>query len=199
MSDDVNNGSTDTDTDTDTGTGNARVSPGTFGDLGPLGWGAAKLGSRVTGTTDVHLFSTLGRAKRLFPAWLAYSGLMMPFGILSRKETELVILRVAHQRGSRYERRHHERIGSRVGLSRAEIERTTDDPSTAEWSPRTRAMLVAADQIVSDRDVDDAAWAELSRYLSECEQVAFVQLVNQYDGLATTLHTLRIQLDEPRD
>lgn len=186
------------DTSDSTTTSTPRVSPGAFGDLGPLGWGAAKIGSLVTGTQDVHLFSTLGRAKRLFPAWLAYSGLMMPFGILSRKETELVILRVAHQRGSKYERRHHERLGARVGLSDVEISRTTQDPADAEWSPRIRAMLAAADQLVADRDIDDSAWAELSRHLSQGEQVAFVQLVNQYDGLATTLHTLRVQLDEPR-
>lgn len=175
-----------------------RVSPGTFGDLGPIGWGVARIGSLVTGTRDVHLFSTLGRAKRLFPAWLAYSGLMMPFGILPRKETEIVILRVAHQRGSGYERRHHERMGARVGLTDVEIERTTLDPSEAAWSQRIRAMLTATDQLVATRDVDDTVWAELSRHLSQREQVAFVQLVNQYDGLATTLHTLRIRLDEPR-
>ncbi|HMT51191.1 MAG TPA: carboxymuconolactone decarboxylase family protein, partial [Dietzia sp.] len=93
-----------------------RIRPGGFRELGPVGWAVNRVGARVTGSRDVHLFATLGHARRLFPAWLAYSGMMMPFGVLDRRTTELVILRVAHLRGSAYERAHHERIGARVGL-----------------------------------------------------------------------------------
>ena len=175
-----------------------RVTPGTARQLGPFGWAVSRLGARATGNRDVHIFSTLGRDWRLFPAWLAYSATMMPFGILPRTDTELVILRVAHVRGSAYERAHHERLGSRVGLTDAEIARTTEDPATADWSPVRRVMLRAADELMADRDVSDATWAELSTHLDAGELVGFVQLVTQYDGLATSLHTLRVQRDEPR-
>ena len=70
-----------------------RIRPGGFRELGPVGWAVNRVGARVTGSRDVHLFATLGRARRLFPAWLAYSGMMMPFGVLDRRTTELVILR----------------------------------------------------------------------------------------------------------
>lgn len=175
-----------------------RVPPGGLRELGPLGWAAARLGARVTGSRDVHLFSTLGHARRLFPAWLAYSGMMMPFGVLDRRDTELVILRVAHLRGSAYERAHHERIGARVGLDRDEIARTTLDPATAGWTDRRRALLSAVDEIVTTRDVGDAAWSALATHLDESELVGFVQLVAQYDGLATSLQVLRVQPDERR-
>ena len=65
-----------------------RVAPGGFRELGPVGWAVNRIGARVTGKRDVHIFATLGRARRLFPAWLAYSGMMMPFGILDRRTTE---------------------------------------------------------------------------------------------------------------
>lgn len=175
-----------------------RVAPGGFRELGPVGWAVNRIGARVTGKRDVHIFATLGRARRLFPAWLAYSGMMMPFGILDRRTTELVILRVAHLRGSRYERAHHEQIGARVGLNDDEITRTTLDPADAGWPDRLRAILTAVDELVQTKDISDGTWADLSSYLGEPELVALVQLVAQYDGLATSLHALRVQPDHPR-
>lgn len=175
-----------------------RIRPGGFRELGPVGWVVNRVGARVTGTRDVHLFSTLGRARRLFPAWLAYSGMMMPFGVLDRRTTELVILRVAHLRGSVYERAHHERIGARVGLDDDEVARTTEDPALAGWSDRRRAVLCAVDELVRTKDVTDEAWQTLAAHLDSSELVALVQLVAQYDGLATSLHVLRVQPDERR-
>lgn len=172
-----------------------RILPGKGLELSPLALLASKIGSKVTGTDDVRLFSTLGRVRRLFPAWLAYSGMMMPFGVLSRKETELVILRVSHLRGSAYERNHHEHLGGRIGLTSDEIARTKDDPREAGWPARTTAMLQVAGELVETKDVSDATWSEVSRHLNERELVGLVMLVTQYDGLATTLHTLRVQLD----
>ena len=173
----------------------ARVVPGKGLELSPLALLASKVGSKVTGTDDVRLFSTLGRVRRLFPAWLLYSGMMMPFGVLSRKETELVILRVSHLRGSAYERNHHEHLGARIGLTPEEITRTKEGPREAGWPERTAAMLQVADELVDTKDVSDATWTEISRHLNERELIGLVMLVTQYDGLATTLHTLRVQLD----
>ncbi|MBB1031206.1 carboxymuconolactone decarboxylase family protein [Dietzia sp. SLG310A2-38A2] len=175
-----------------------RIRPGGFRELGPVGWAVNRVGARVTGSRDVHLFATLGRARRLFPAWLAYSGMMMPFGVLDRRTTELVILRVAHLRGSAYERAHHERIGARVGLDDDQITRTLHDPAAAGWSDRLRAVLTAVDELVRTKDITDDTWAEVAAHLTEAELVGLVQLVAQYDGLATSLRALRIQPDRPR-
>lgn len=175
-----------------------RIRPGGFREIGPVGWVVNRIGARVTGSRDVHLFSTLGHARRLFPAWLAYSGMMMPFGVVDRRTTELVILRVAHLRASAYERAHHERIGARVGLDDDEVARTQQDPAVAGWSPRRRDILCAVDELVQTKDLTDETWNTLAAHLDAAELVGLVQLVAQYDGLATSLHVLRVQLDERR-
>src|SRR5699024_2679253 len=146
-----------------------RIRPGGFRELGPFGWAVNRIGARVIGARDVNLFATLGHARRLFPAWLAYSGMMMPFGVIDRKTTELVILRISHLRGSAYERAHHERIGGRVGLTTAEVERTTRDPATADWSDRRREILCAVDEIVATKDLGDETWDRLSAHLEPGE------------------------------
>ena len=70
------------------------------------------------GTSPPNLFLTLGRHRKLFRGWLRFAGRLMPGGKLPRRETELVILRVAHLRSCQYEFDHHVHLGRRAGLGR---------------------------------------------------------------------------------
>ena len=59
----------------------------------------------------------------------------------------------------------------------------------------TGSLLLAVDEIVGSHDVTDETWAGLTRHLDEPEQISFVQLVANYDALATALGVLRVQRD----
>jgi alkylhydroperoxidase family enzyme len=48
------------------------------------------------GTGPPTLFLTLGRHHPLFSGWLRFARRLIPGGVLPRRETELVLLRVAH-------------------------------------------------------------------------------------------------------
>src|SRR5699024_2561538 len=84
-----------------------RPGPGSRRELGIVNGAIEAIGARATGRKRLGVFATIGRAKRLFRGWLIYSATMMPFGDLSRQDTELCILRVAFLRGADYERDHH--------------------------------------------------------------------------------------------
>ncbi|GAA1481087.1 carboxymuconolactone decarboxylase family protein [Gordonia sinesedis] len=173
---------------------NPRIPPGRFADLGPINWVFARGAARAIGVRDAHIFSTLGRTRGLFRGWLHFAARLMPFGALSRKESEMVIIRVAHLRECAYELDHHRRLGRRAGISSDEFERILTGPD-AGWGDRERALLRAVDQLVLDKDIDDITWAALRRHLDDRRLIAFVLLVGNYDMLATTIHTLRIQRD----
>ncbi|MFB7876629.1 MULTISPECIES: carboxymuconolactone decarboxylase family protein [unclassified Nocardia] len=172
-----------------------RISPGRFGELGPINWVVWQVLSRASGTDDAHLFSTLGRTGGLFRGWLHFSGKLMPGGRLRRAEAELVILRVAHLRACDYETDHHRRLGRKAGLTAEEIERVAAGPEAPGWTDRQRALLVAVDQLVTSRDIDDAGWAGLAAQFDERLLIEIVLLINQYEGLAATITTLRIARD----
>jgi AhpD family alkylhydroperoxidase len=178
----------------------SRIAPGDRRQVGRLNHAVATALGRLHGTTPPNLFLTLGRHRRLFRAWLVFAGALMPGGRLRRRDTELVILRVAHRRGCVYELDHHRRLGVRAGLAPADIDELAepDAPAHPRWSAREAALLAAVDQLLDDRDVDDATWAELARHLDERRLVELVLLVGHYDMLATTIATLRIQPDPPR-
>ena len=172
-----------------------RVSPGTFGDLGPINWLVVRAMSIATGTDNAHIFATLGRSKGLFRGWLHFSSRMMPFGELSRRETEMIIIRVAHLRGCDYELDHHRRLGAKAGIDDAAYTDIITGPD-AGWGDRERTLLLAVDELVTDRDLSDPTWDALRRHLTERQAIAFTLLVGQYDSLATTIGVLRVQRDE---
>lgn len=174
-----------------------RVAPGDRHDVGVITWAFARLSGLVTGTAPPNLFLTLGRHRRLFRGWLHFAGRLMPGGRLPRRESELVILRVAHLADCAYEQAHHARLGRRAGLTADEIQRVGDGPGEG-WSKRDDALVRAVDELHRDRDLTDDTWDELRQHLDEPTTVELVMLVGHYEMLATTINTLRIPVDRPR-
>jgi AhpD family alkylhydroperoxidase len=176
----------------------ARIPPGDRKALGLRVWAFSRVAGRVTGTEPPAIFTTLGRNRRMFWGWLHFAGRLMPGGKLPRRESELVILRVAHLAGSAYEFEHHVRLGRRAGVSRADVDRVVAGSGATGWTARERALLTAVDELHQTRDVSDATWSELSAHLDDARLVELLMLVGHYEMLATTLHTLRVAPDRPR-
>jgi AhpD family alkylhydroperoxidase len=106
----------------------------------------------------------------------------------------LVIIRTAHLRKCEYELDHHKRLGRRAGIDEAEFSRILQGPG-AGWTGLDEVLLRAVDELVGTKDLSDLAWKELAEHLDERELIEFVLLVGQYDSLATTIGTLRIERD----
>lgn len=174
----------------------SRIAPGGRDEVGFANWVIARASGLVAGTEPPHLFLTLGRHRRLFRAWLRFAAHLMPGGRISRRETELVILRVAHRAGSSYELAQHRVLARRAGVTEVEIDRVLDDAAPASaWPARERVLLRVVDELHDARDVTDATWDELRRHLDEVEAIELVLLVAHYEMLATTIEALRIQPD----
>ena len=172
-----------------------RIAPGGRQELGLATWALLRIAGRAMRTGPPNLFTTLGRHRRLFRGWLRFAGRLMPRGRLPRRDTELVILRVAHLRGSTYEWQHHVRLGRRAGVGKDDLRRVEQGPSAEGWSEREAALLTAVDELDGEGDLSDETWARLRSHLDERESIEFVLLVGHYEMLATTIAALRIQPD----
>ena len=175
-----------------------RIAPGHRRDVGLVNWLISQIAGRATGTSAPNLLLTLGRHRRLFLGWLHFAGRMMPGGRLPRRETELVILRVAHLRGCAYEFDHHVHVGAKAGVDSADVDRLRVGPNAAGWSPREAAMLAAADALHERQDLDDAEFAALAQHLDDREVIELVMLVGHYEMLATAIAALGVQPDRRR-
>ena len=179
-------------------TGTPRIPPGGIAEIGPVNAIIAHVAGRVTGTGPLNIFTTLGRHRSLFRPWLRFAGRLMPRGKLPRVDTELLILRVAHNCGCEYEWRHHERLAKRVGLSAAEVEKARDGALAGHFRARQVLLLRAADQLHEDRMISDELWSELRRECSDVELIELCMLVGHYEMLAMTLNSLGVSPEEAR-
>jgi alkylhydroperoxidase family enzyme len=172
-----------------------RIPPGSREDIGRVNHVIARVAGLVAGGGPPHVFTTLARHRRLFRPWLRFAGTMMPRGVLPRGDTELLILRVAHNCDSPYEWTQHERIALTAGLSVADVERVRDGADAPGWSARQALLLRAADELHARQTLSDALWAQLRPELRDTELIELCMLVGHYTMLAMTLNALAVQPD----
>ena len=172
-----------------------RLPRGTRQDVGWPVWAFARLAGRVTGGAPPSVFLALGRRPSLLFAWLPFASRLMPRGRLPRRDTELVILRVAAVRDCAYEFDHHVRLGRRAGVSPTDLDRVLAGSSADGWTQHERLLIEVTDELLAEHDLDDATWTRLHAELDEAACVELILLVGHYDMLATMLNTLRVPLD----
>jgi alkylhydroperoxidase family enzyme len=173
-----------------------RVPPAPPRKLRPLARVVALVSGRVTGTGPLTIFTTLGRHPRLFRAWLFYSARLMPFGTLPRRDAELVILRVAWQCGAAYEWWHHVPLALRAGLCPEEIAAVAGVQPAADLSEHQRVLTAITDELLAQRALSDDTWQAARQTLTEREVIETCLLIGHYQGLASAIGGLGIQLED---
>src|SRR5438309_11169113 len=112
-----------------------RLPPASPGEAGWVNAAVVELLRRGAGTRRApNLCAALARHRRLFRAWLWFAGSLMPGGRLPRADTELVILRVAHNCGCEYEWLHHQRLARTAGLDAEQVERIRAGTDAPGWN-----------------------------------------------------------------
>ena len=101
------------------------------------------------------------------PALARFAGALMPGGTLPRADTELVILRVAHNTGCEYEWGHHERIGRRAGLTAEEVGGSAAAPTQVAGRRARRCSCERPTSCTPSGEIGDELWAQLRRVSDE--------------------------------
>jgi alkylhydroperoxidase family enzyme len=174
-----------------------RIPPGGRRELGLVNWGISRVAARMIRAPQMHLFTTLGQHKLLFLSFLPYSGVLLNWGKLPKRDKELVILRVGQLRGSEYELQQHRRLAKTRGLDSALQDKIFAGPTAVGLTDRQRALLTAVDEFVLNRDLSDDTFADLSAHLSHEQLIEFCSLAGHYDAIAAILTTLRVPMDFP--
>lgn len=177
---------------------NARLAPAMPREMRPLDAVITAALGAVAGTDRPNVFTTLARHRRMFRPWLRFAATLMPAGSLPARDTELVILRVAHLCGCHYEWQHHERLSREAGLSQRQIDAVRDDSGAGAWEPRQHLILAATDELHSARVISDQTWQRIAAELDERQLIELPMLVGHYEMLAITINSLGIQPDCPR-
>lgn len=137
---------------------------------------------------DYNVFTTLARLGRIFPVHAYFVSQLLYRGRIPLADKERVILRVAWRTGCAYEWAHHTVMGMQAGVPRAELGSSAhqDDES---WTPRTRALMEATDELLAGGALSADGWARLRRHLTEDQGVEFCMLVGHYVMGAMIINT----------
>jgi alkylhydroperoxidase family enzyme len=146
-----------------------------------------QLGSVVhTGTPrPVRLPAVIARHPTLLAPYLEWAKAVALRGVLSPRENALLALRTGLLWGSEFEWGvHAETAPVRAGITDDELAAVAAGPLAPVWTPRERALLQAADDLVEHGTVRDATWADLAGCFDDAALVEAVLTVGHYSMLS---------------
>jgi len=143
----------------------------------------------------MNIFTTLANNPGLMRKWLPFGGKLLMAGSLDARTRELLILRTAYNVGCDYEWGQHVSMAREAGLSDDEIARIPEGSAADGWSRDDLVLILACDELCTERDLGDATWERLSARFDAKQLVEVPMLVGHYAMLAGTLKALRVERD----
>ena len=144
----------------------------------------------------LNVLGTLAQHPELTRAYHTFNGHVLFASTISPRQRELLVLRVAAVRDAEYEWAQHVVQAADAGLTDDEIARVAEGPDADGWAPPERALLRAADELVTDAMVSDETWALLAAELDVRQLMDVVFTVGAYDLLAMALRSFGVELDD---
>jgi 4-carboxymuconolactone decarboxylase len=147
---------------------------------------------------ELNVFRMLAHADGALVPFLRFAGALWGESELSPARRELAILQVAASSGAEYEWVQHVAIASAEGVSDEQIEaiRSGDREASCFEAPE-RAVLRLAEAVVTEPRVEDEAFAEIGRRLSDREIVEVHLITGLYLALGRLTTNLELDPDEP--
>jgi len=143
-----------------------------------------------------NLYRTMFRNFRLYFPFARLNAKMMPGGELTRRQTEIAVLRVGWKTRSRYEWGQHVDIGLRIGLTASDILRISQGPDAAGWDECEGAIVRAVDELLDSNVISDATWQVLGRYFNARLMIELILLIGSYTALAGALNSVGVELED---
>ena len=142
-----------------------------------------------------NVVGTLMHYPALAGPWLAFNRVLLFTPVLTARQREIMVLRVAARTGSTYEWAQHVRMAANCDITPDEIQAIENRSGGTTWSPLEADLLEATDQLLDNYRIDDATWARLAQHFDEQQLVELVFVVGSYTCLAMAFNSFGIPLD----
>jgi alkylhydroperoxidase family enzyme len=150
---------------------------------------------RERGGRFPHLFHMQLYNPAIVDGWLRLGTAVRFKSDLDAPTRELAICLVATITRAAYEYQAHRRIAIELGFSEAQIDGLANWKSAEWFDARQRAVLLLAEELTRNVDVDDATFEAARGYLSPRQTVELVTTVAYYNMVARFLVGLKIDLE----
>ena len=146
---------------------------------------------------NLNAFRVLANAPDVFAGWAQQVDELSDSPTFSLRTREVVILRVAHLQGSRYELSQHSGIARAAGLTEGQINAIlgADDLDAAGFSRIERVVLDLVTELCTTRRLTDESFAAGHSALGDEALTELLMLVSCYYGLALVLNAVDVDAD----
>jgi 4-carboxymuconolactone decarboxylase len=132
-----------------------------------------------------------------YRVFVPYVDKLMSQSMLPHRDREILILRTLVLCDESYEEHHHVRIAEALGMS-AGLVQSVKAGQSAGLNEFDRILVRAAEELVNDRCLSDAAWSALAKSYDVAQMIEVVFLVGTFTMLSMATNSLGIPLDGTR-
>ena len=146
---------------------------------------------------NLNVFRVLANAPNVFSGWTQMVDELFDSPTFSLRTREVVILRVAHLQGSRYELSQHTGIARSAGLTQRQINAILDDGDLdeADFSHTERVVLDLVTELCTTHRLTDDSFAAGHAALGDEALTELLMLISCYYGLALVLNAADVDVD----
>jgi 4-carboxymuconolactone decarboxylase len=145
---------------------------------------------------DLNVFRVLANAPHVFAGWAQMVDELFDSPTFGLRMREVVILRVAHLQGSRYELSQHIGIARGAGLTEQQINAIlTDDIDAAGFSRTERTALDVVTELCSTHRLRDDSFAAARAVFGDEALTELLMIISCYYGLALVLNAVDLDVD----
>jgi 4-carboxymuconolactone decarboxylase len=151
----------------------------------------------MTRRGELAVFRLLANAPQVFQGWSQMVDELYDSPTFSLRMKELVILRVAHMQGSRYELRRHIGIAHAAGLTEQQINAIVgiDDLDAARFDETERAALDLVTELCTTHQLRNDTFAMAIDTFGTEALTELLMIVSCYYGLALVLNAVDLDVD----
>jgi alkylhydroperoxidase family enzyme len=147
-------------------------------------------------TKPLHILTVIAHHPTFLEPFIEWATAIAWHGLLTRREQEILALRIALNCKSEFEWGHHVVYARAAGMSEDDIDRAVAGPDAPGWSESEQALVRAADELTSPSfDLGDDTWAMLRAHYDDARLTEIPFVVGQYTMLSMFANSLGVVLE----
>lgn len=161
-------------------------------------WDSATKDALARWMPPMNFHKTMAHNSATLRGWIGFGNHILFENLLSRREREIVILRIAATLGCAYEWGAHRRFTLAEDLMTAEeADRLASPLAPDHWDVREAALVAATDDLLVDRRIGDAAWEALAGHgFTPAHFIDLIYLAGEFIMVAMFLDSFRVPLED---
>jgi 4-carboxymuconolactone decarboxylase len=147
-------------------------------------------------TKPLHILTVMAHHPTFLGPFIEWATALAQHGLLTRREQEILALRVALNCRSEFEWGHHVVYARAAGMTEDDIDRVVAGPDARGWSGAEQALVRAVDELTSrEFDIGDETWAVLRMQYDDARLTEIPFVVGQYTMLSMFANSLGVVLE----